>query len=150
VPQRLRARALKVERAGDQLRAHLGRSPSVTEVAKATGEAVPDVVEALEATNALEALSLDSVGRNGEDGDQSPVMDMLGADDEGYELVEYEAAIAPVLNALPTRERLILHLRFAEDLTQFEIGELLGISQMHVSRLLRKALLRLQAVAKDA
>ena len=82
--------------------------------------------------------------------DQSPVVDRLGADDEGYELVEYEAAIEPVLNALPVRERLILHLRFAEDLTQFEIGELLGISQMHVSRLLRRALTRLQTVAQDA
>jgi RNA polymerase sigma-B factor len=150
VPQRVRARVIKVDRAGDQLRARLGRSPTAREVAEATGETVNDVVEALEATNALEALSLDAVGRNGEDGDQSPVVDRLGADDEGYELVEYEAAIEPVLNALPVRERLILHLRFAEDLTQFEIGELLGISQMHVSRLLRRALTRLQTVARDA
>ena len=150
VPQRLRARAIKVERAGDQLRAQLGRSPSANEVAQATGESVHDVVEALEATRAHEALSLDSTGQAGDDGEQRPVSDRIGADDENYELVEYEAAIAPVLNALPTRERLILHLRFAEDLTQFEIGELLGISQMHVSRLLRKALARLQVVAQDA
>ena len=150
VPQRLRARVIKVERAGDQLRARLGRAPTAREVAEETGETVPAVLEALEATNALEALSLDSVGRIGEDADQSPVMDMLGADDEGYEMVEYEASIEPVLSALPMRERLILHLRFTEDLTQFEIGELLGISQMHVSRLLRRALTRLQVVAQDA
>jgi RNA polymerase sigma-B factor len=150
VPQRLRARAIKVERAGDQLRAELGRSPSANEVAQATGESVPDVVEALEATRAHEALSLDSSGPTGDNGEQNPVADRIGADDENYELVEYEAAIAPVLNALPVRERLILHLRFAEDLTQFEIGELLGISQMHVSRLLRRALARLQVVAQDA
>ncbi len=147
VPQRLRSRVLEVDRATDELQVRLGRTPSAREVAEATGTSVPEVIEAVEAAVALQALSLDSPDQDGNGERLNGVGGALGADDERFELVEYGACISGALNALPGRERLILHLRFAEDLTQFEIGEQLGISQMHVSRLLRRALKRLQTVA---
>ena len=74
--------------------------------------------------------------------------DLLGAEDERYDLVERVAAITPALRALSPRERVIVHLRFFEDLTQAEIAQELGLSQMHVSRLLRRSLVRLRAVAE--
>jgi RNA polymerase sigma-B factor len=147
VPQRIQAKVLQVERATDELRRELGRSPSPNEVSKATGASVGDVLEAAEASSALEAVSLEAGPPSGGDGGDS-YRERLGSHDERYELIEYEASIEPVLRALPSRERMILHLRFTHDLTQFEIAELLGISQMHVSRLLRRSLSRLRAVAE--
>jgi RNA polymerase sigma-B factor len=148
VPQRVQARVLELERTSDDLRRSLGRSPSPAEVSRASGASVPEVLEAAEAIGAIEAVSLESgPGSAVEDGGDS-YRERLGQDDEGYELVEYGASIEPVMKALPSRERLILHLRFRHDMTQFEIGELLGISQMHVSRLLRRSLARLRAVAE--
>jgi RNA polymerase sigma-B factor len=148
VPQRVQASVLQLERATDDLRRNLGRSPSPAEVSEATGASVADVLEAAEASSALEAVSLESGPAFTGDDDGDSYRERLGSSDERYELVEYEASIEPVLRALPSRERLILHLRFKHDLTQFEIGELLGISQMHVSRLLRRSLARLRAVAE--
>jgi RNA polymerase sigma-B factor len=147
VPQRIQTRVLQLERATDELRRELGRSPSPVEVSKATGATVADVLEAAEASSALEAVSLEAGPTLDGDGGDS-YRERLGSHDERYELIEYEASIEPVLRALPTRERLILHLRFTHDLTQFEIAEMLGISQMHVSRLLRRSLTRLRAVAE--
>jgi RNA polymerase sigma-B factor len=147
VPQRVQTKVLQLERATDELRRQLGRSPSPLEVSKATGATVADVLEAAEASSALEAVSLEAGPAPDGDGGDS-YRERLGSHDERYELIEYEASIEPALKALPKRERLILHLRFAHDLTQFEIGELLGISQMHVSRLLRRSLARLRAVAE--
>jgi RNA polymerase sigma-B factor len=147
VPQRVQARALQVERAADDLRVRLGRTPSAREVAEATGVTVREVVEAAEASNsAAETVSLESP-RGAEDAEAFG--NSLGSEDERYDLVEYEASIQPALRALPARERLIVHLRFSEDMTQFEIAQVLGISQMHVSRLLRRALARLRAVANS-
>jgi len=145
VPQRVQARAIQVERASDELRRSLGRTPSAREVSEATGASLREVIEAAEAaSSAAETISLETSSR-GEDSDT--VADSLGTEDERYELIEYEATIQPALRALPPRERLILHLRFVDDLTQFEIAGRMGISQMHVSRLLRRALTRLRTVA---
>jgi RNA polymerase sigma-B factor len=148
VPQRVQARAFRVERATDDLRRQLGRSPSLRELSEATGVGVQDVEEAVEAAaSAFEAVSLDSSRRSGGEESSESFEDALGTEDERYELIEYGASIQPALKALPPRERLILYLRFVEDLTQCEIGKLMGISQMHVSRLLRRALARLRTVA---
>jgi RNA polymerase sigma-B factor len=144
----VQTKVLQLERATDELRRELGRSPSPAEVSKATGASVADVLEAAEASGALEAVSLEAGPAPGGDDGGDSYRERLGSHDERYELIEYEASIEPVLRALPLRERLILHLRFTHDLTQFEIGELLGISQMHVSRLLRRSLARLRAVAE--
>jgi len=146
VPQRMRERALEVDRATERLRHLLARSPTTDEVAAEVGATVSEVLEAAEAGTAYNALSLDSPPRGL---DEAPTrVESLGAEEDRYELVEYGVTIAPVIRALPPRQRTILHLRFAEDMTQAEIAHALGISQMHVSRLLRQALGRLRAVAK--
>ena len=147
VPQRMRERALEVTRATERLRRSLGRSPTISEVASELEATVSDVLDATEAATAYDALSLDSP-HPGADGDARPWADLVGAEESRYELVEYGVTLGPALRALPARERAILHLRFVEDLTQSEIAEALGISQMHVSRLLRQTLAKLRTVAR--
>jgi RNA polymerase sigma-B factor len=147
VPQRMRERALEVTRATEHLRRTLGRSPTTDEVARDLDVTVTDVLDAAEAATAYDALSLDSPGHP--HADDAPVWgDLLGAEERRYDLIEYEVTLGPAMRALPARQRAILRLRFAEDMTQAEIAEALGISQMHVSRLLRQALAKLRAVAR--
>ena len=86
----------------------------------------------------------------GDEGDGETYADSIGFEDDRFELVEYGATIAPTLQALPARDRIVLHLRFVEDLTQAEIAERVGVSQMHVSRLLRRSLDRLSAAGAAA
>ena len=102
----------------------------------------------MEASLAFDAVSLETP-RGGDD-EGGSYAETVGADDEGYEMVEYSAAIAPAMNAMPPRDRLILRLRFERDLTQSEIADQLGISQMHVSRIIRRSLARLRTVADAA
>ena len=104
------------------------------------------MLEALEAAIAYDPVSLDTPRSSEEDGGDT-YADTVGAVDERYELVEYTTAIAPTVKALPERDRLVLKLRFEDDLTQLEIAERIGVSQMHVSRLIRRALKRLRTVA---
>jgi RNA polymerase sigma-B factor len=145
VPQRMQERALEVGRAADDLRTRLGRSPTTEEVAGQVGLTADAVAEAVEAASAFETVPLD---RPRDDDEQGPGEGtLLAFEDHRFDLVEYEATIAPALAALPPRERLILRMRFDQDMTQTEIGERLGMSQMHVSRLLRRALGRLRTVA---
>jgi RNA polymerase sigma-B factor len=127
----------------------LGRSPSARDLAERLGCSVEEVLEAREAANSYEAASLDApVGSH--DLDDSPTVgDTLGSEDDRYELVEVSDAIAGAWRTLPERERQVVHLRFVEDLTQREIGERVSVSQMHVSRLLRRALDRLRVGAED-
>lgn len=146
VPQRMQERVLEVERAAEGLRTQLGRSPTADEVARRVGVTVSYVAEAAEAATGLDTVSLD--GAAGGDGEHGAAFgNVLAFEDERFDLVEYGATIQPALDALPARERLILHLRFELDLTQTEIAERCGMSQMHVSRLLRRALGRLRAAA---
>jgi RNA polymerase sigma-B factor len=148
VPQRMRERVLEVDRTAESLRRTLGRSPTAQEVARALGIESSEVAEALRAATAYDAVSLDSpaFGPGAEPGPS--FADSLGFEEGRYELVEYTATIDTALRALPVRQRAILRLRFRDDLTQAEIAERLGISQMHVSRLLRQALERLREVAR--
>ena len=104
------------------------------------------VLEAMEAASAYDAVSLESY-RFGDEGDGETYAESIGIEDDRFELVEYGATIAPTLQALPARDRLVLKLRFEEDLTQLEIAQRIGVSQMHVSRLIRRALKRLRTVA---
>jgi RNA polymerase sigma-B factor len=143
VSQRMRQRVLEVTRVSDQLRGRLGRSPTVEEVAEAIGAPVVYVVEAAEAATAYDAASLDQ-RPDGEPGGEGHT---IGFEDERFELVEYGAILQPAMRALPVRERLILKLRFDRDMTQSEIAQALGMSQMHVSRLLRRSLGKLRRVA---
>ena len=147
VPRGMQERAMRLEQAVEALHRKLGRSPSTKEVAAELGQSEEEVLEALEAQSAYDAVSLEQQRSDDSDGGDT-YADTLATEEESYELVEYEATIAPALKALPPRDRLILHLRFSEDMTQSEIAERIGVSQMHVSRLIRQALARLRAVAK--
>jgi RNA polymerase sigma-B factor len=137
VPRAVQERRMKVNRAIPVLTARLGRSPTTAEIAEQIQATSEEVLEALEAAVAYEPVSLDATP--GADEDETWAQS-VGGDDPGYELVEHSATLSPALRALPERERLIVHMRFVQDMTQSEIAARIGISQMHVSRLIRKAL----------
>jgi RNA polymerase sigma-B factor len=149
MPRDLQERTLKVSRATESLSKELGRSPKVREVAQELGCSVEDVLEAQEAAASYEASSLDAPTAR-DDEEAAPLVDLIGDEDTAYELVESRDAIASTWRALPEVERQVLELRFMHDLTQREIGERIGYSQMHVSRLLRRALDRLETAAAAA
>ncbi|MEA2143089.1 MAG: polymerase sigma-B factor [Solirubrobacteraceae bacterium] len=146
VPRSLQERVLKVERAGKALSSQLGRAPTVGEIAEATRMDVETTLEALEAASAYEARSLDAPAP-ADDQEGRAYVETLGARDDAYELVDDRGAVASAMRTLPLRERRILHMRFMEDMTQSEIAERVGVSQMQVSRLLRRSLQRLREVA---
>ena len=141
--------ALAVSRATEVLSKELGRSPKVREVAAHLGCSVEQVLEAQEAAQSYEAASLDAPTARDE-GESATLVDLLGEEDSSYELVEDREAIARTWQQLPDVERSVLELRFMHDLNQREIGERIGYSQMHVSRLLRRALTRLETAASAA
>ena len=107
---------------------------------------VEEVLEAMEAKTAYATSSLDTPLRSRDD-DSQTVAETVGAADDRFELIEGRASISHALKSLPERERLILHLRFVEDLTQSEIAQRIGVSQMHVSRLIRQALEQVRLAA---
>lgn len=146
VPRGMQERVLTVRAAVDGLSSTLGRSPSPAEVGERTGLDREEVLEAMEAATAYVAASLDAP-RPGQDGEREPYVDRLGAEDHRFKLIEDADAIGSALDVLPERERLIVRLRFSNDLTQAQIAERIGVSQMHVSRLLRGALTRVRTVA---
>ena len=149
VPRDLQERTLAVSRATETLSKELGRSPKVREVAEHLSCSVEQVLEAQEAAASYEAASLDApAGRDDEE--SASLIDLLGGEDSSYDLVEDRQAIASTWASLPAVERQVLELRFMHDLTQREIGEQIGYSQMHVSRLLRRALSRLETAATAA
>ncbi|WP_422724047.1 SigB/SigF/SigG family RNA polymerase sigma factor [Kitasatospora purpeofusca] len=143
VPRRLQELRLALTKAGDELAQRLDRSPTVAELAACLGVSEEDVVEGLAVGNAYTASSLDS-SPSDEDG-EGPLADRLGYEDLALEGVEYRESLKPLLAKLPPRERRIIMLRFFGNLTQSQIGEEIGISQMHVSRLLTKTLTQLRA-----
>ena len=147
VPRSLQERFLKINEAIDHLSGRLGRSPTSRDIAAHTGFSLEEVMEALDAASAYSPAALDAPQAGGTDDDRTRG-DSLGSLERGYEFVEINAAIRPTFQALPAREQTILHLRFVEDLTQSEIAEQVGVSQMHVSRLLRRSLDRLSAAAE--
>src|SRR5262249_31287705 len=128
----------------NDLSSRLGRSPTIGELADATGLSREDVIEGLEVRMAYDTSSLDSPAQSD---DATTWSERLGEEDDALEMVEYHAVIERTMRALPERERMLLNLRFNEDLSQSEIAKRLGVSQMHVSRLLARAVARLQAVA---
>jgi RNA polymerase sigma-B factor len=142
VPRGLHDRMAEVDKATAALTVELQRSPSVGEIAAKLELDPADVLEVLEANHNRRPLSLDRpVG--GED-DESPASEWIGDEDDGFELVDDKLALEGVLPHLDDRERLILQLRFAEDMTQSQIAEQIGHSQMHVSRILRRTLERIR------
>jgi len=149
VPRGLQERAMAVNRETETLSKNLGRSPTVREVATSLALTVEEVLEASEAAASYETASLDApVARD--DGESALLVELVGEEDSSYGLVESRDAIVATWRALPGLERKVVELRFMEDLTQREIGDRIGYSQMHVSRLLRRALNRLEAAAETA
>ena len=141
VPRGLQELHARLAKTIDSLTADLGRSPSIAEIAKNLESTPEQVLEALETGSAYSTISLSADSGGGED--QDP-MEAIGEDDEGYERTEDRASLQPALDMLPAREREILRLRFEEGLTQTQIAERFEISQMHVSRLIRKSLERMR------
>jgi RNA polymerase sigma-B factor len=144
VPRRLQEVGLLVSRSVDDLTQELGRSPSVAELAERTDLTEDEVLEGLDVGGAFTAESLDAPA--GEDG---PTLEPV-ADEDSMDMLEEWATVADVLRALPERERRILYLRFFRGLSQSEIAERIGVSQMHVSRLLAKTLEELRKGAGPA
>jgi RNA polymerase sigma-B factor len=139
IPRSLQDRARRLGAGINELSARLGRSPTIAELAEWSGLSREEVIEGLEVRMAYDTSPLDAPGQNDEE--------RLGMEDDALERVEYHAVLERTLRALPERERVLLQMRFAEDLSQSEIARRVGVSQMHVSRLLRRALERLQAAA---
>ena len=147
VPRDLQELALKVDRAVSNLSVDLHRQPTVAEIAERLGAEEEDVLEGLEASGAYRATSLDAPRGTDDDGGGDTLADTLGTEEQGFALAEDRATIAHLTRTLTTREREVLRLRFDEDLTQGEIGERIGVSQMQVSRIIRQALGRLRSYA---
>ena len=145
VPRDLQELAVKVDRVGEQMSRELGRAPTPTEIAESIGASTEQVLEAREAAAAYRAVSLDRP--RDEEEDDSGIADSVGADDPGFGLAEDAATVERLMRVLTDREREVLRLRFEEDLTQSEIGTRVGVSQMHVSRLIRQSIARLREVA---
>jgi RNA polymerase sigma-B factor len=148
VPRGLHDRMADVEKAIDELTTRLQRSPSIGELAERLGIAQTDVLEALEASHNRRPLSLDRLA-GPDDPDEVQSAEWVGEEERGYELVEGKAALDSALPGLDERERLVLRMRFAEDMTQSQIAERIGFSQMHVSRILRQALQRIRAQIEE-
>ena len=149
VPRSLHDRMAEVEKAVDELSRNLQRSPSVAEIAARLGLAETEVLEVMEASHNRRPLSLDRPTGN-EDPDEAPAAEWVGEEDAGYELVEGKAALDTALPGLDERERAVLRLRFVEDLTQSQIAERIGYSQMHVSRILRQTLKRIREQIEES
>jgi RNA polymerase sigma-B factor len=139
VPRGLQELNVQVSKLIEQLTVQLGRSPTIPELAKAAGVEEEQVLEALESGRAYSSVSLSTGGGSDEDGELDP-LESLGTIEHEYEISEDRAVLAPGFKVLDERERKILHLRFFSGLTQSQIAEQIGISQMHVSRLIRRSL----------
>jgi RNA polymerase sigma-B factor len=149
VPRGLQELNVQLSRLVEQLTVQLSRSPTIPELAKAAGVEEEEVLEALESGRAYTSLSLSVGGGGGDDDDLDP-LESLGTEEHQYEVSEDRAVLAPGFKALDERERMILQLRFFEGLTQSQIAQQVGISQMHVSRLIRRSLEKIrETIAED-
>ena len=143
VPRDLQELAVKVDRVSEEMSRELGRAPTPAEIAERTGTTLEQVLEAREASAAYRAVSLDRP-RTDDEEDGDSYADAVGAEDPGFRIAEDAATVERLMRVLSDREREVLRLRFEEDLTQSEIGQRVGVSQMHVSRLIRQSISRLR------
>jgi RNA polymerase sigma-B factor len=141
IPRGLQELNARMSSTIERLTAELGRSPTIAEIALKLDTTPEQVLEALEAGSAYSPVSL-SAGPSA-DGDLDP-METIGTEDSNFERTEQRASLEPALEMLPSREREILRMRFEDGLTQTQIAEQIGVSQMHVSRLIRKSLARMR------
>ena len=150
VPRDLQELSLRVDRTVSDLTRRLGRQPSVAEVAQAVDVEPEDVLEAMEASYAYRANSLDAPRAGTDEDDGETLGDSLGEADDGFTRAEHRVLIANLLRSLPAREREVLRMRFEDEFTQAEIGARIGVSQMQVSRILRSTLARLHTIVTAA
>jgi RNA polymerase sigma-B factor len=139
VPRALQDLNVRLNRVIEHMTVDLQRSPTIAELAAATQVSEEEVVEALESGRAYSSVSIFS-GGSGEDEESLELLDCLGQEEQAYDLFEQRRVLAPAMERLDPRERLILHLRFFEGMTQTQVAARIGISQMHVSRLIRKSI----------
>ena len=150
VPRGLQELNVQLSKLVEQLTVQLSRSPTIPELAKAAGVEEEEVLEALESGRAYSSLSLSQGSGGGDDDDDLDPLESLGTEEHQYEVSEDRAVLAPGFAVLDDRERTILHLRFFEGLTQSQIAQQVGISQMHVSRLIRRSLEKIrETIAED-
>ena len=147
VPRDLQERAVRLERDRDALSEELGRAPTARELADWSRCTVEEIVDALEATDARLGDSFDRP-MGGDDDEGRTLAERLGASDDGYEGAEARAVLDPLLATLSDRERAVIRMYVHADMTQAEIGRVIGCSQMHVSRIYRGAVAKLVAVAR--
>ncbi len=148
VPRRLQELRMQISATTADLTQALGRSPTPRELAESIGCTIEEIIEGIESSNAYSTLSLDATDDGGEDGGVS-MLDLIGLDDEELEQIEIRESIKPLLEALPPREKRILLLRFFKNKTQSEIAAEIGVSQMHVSRLLSRTLAQLRTSLQE-
>ena len=147
VPRRLQELRMQIGAATAELTQSLGRSPTPRELAESIGCSVEDILEGIESSNAYATLSLDAGDRDDEGA--GSMLDAIGIDDANLEHVEIRESIKPLLDRLEAREKRILLLRFFKNMTQSQIAEEIGVSQMHVSRLLSRTLDQLRASLEE-
>jgi RNA polymerase sigma-B factor len=147
VPRALQDLNIRLNRVMESLTVELHRSPTIGELAVATGASEEEVVEALESGRAYSSVSIFSGGP--EDDESTNLLDCLGMEEEAYEVFEQRRVLAPAMEHLDPRERLIIHLRFFEGMTQTQVAARIGISQMHVSRLIRKSIENLRQYMEE-
>ena len=145
VPRGLQELNVQLSRLVEQLTVQLGRSPTIAELAKAAGVEEEEVLEALESGRAYTLALALRRRRRGDDDEELDPLESIGTEEHQYEVSEDRAVLAPGFRALDERERRILHLRFFKGLTQSQIAQQVGISQMHVSRLIRRSLEKIRA-----
>jgi RNA polymerase sigma-B factor len=148
VPRRLQELRMQIGATAAELTQSLGRSPTPRELADAIDCTVEEIIEGIESSNAYSTLSLDASGDDSEDGAVT-MLDAIGIEDEGLEHVEIRESLKPLLDQLDPREKKILLLRFFRNMTQSQIAEEIGVSQMHVSRLLNKTLEQLRSSLEE-
>jgi RNA polymerase sigma-B factor len=150
VPRRLQEARIELAKATEELRTRLGRTPTTRELAALMSLSEEEVIEARKASNGYNSSSLDAAltADDGADGD-TILADFIGEDDPSLELVDDFQSLAPLIAELDERQRRIIHMRFVEERTQAQIGEELGISQMHVSRLITRIIKRLRTGLLD-
>jgi RNA polymerase sigma-B factor len=148
VPRGAQERALEVDKASDALRAASGRVPTVREIAEYLEIEDAEVLDALQTNQAQDALSLDAPFSGDDEQGADPRSETIGTEDTGYVYVEDSSAVAQALARLSPRERRIVHLRFVAEMTQSEIAQEVGLSQMQISRLLRRSLREIREFAE--
>lgn len=145
VPRRIKELSPKIKNAVEYLTVKLQHSPSIPEIAEYLGVQVEEVLEAMEMGKSYQALSFDRSIETSADGSNVTLLDIIGKEEQGYEITNQRIIVSEVMDVLSEREKEIIQLTFLQQLSQKEAGERLGISQMHVSRIQRKAIKKLQS-----